>query len=222
MSASTSASTLSQQLSREQEDNTTKSPDWLKPVVNMPSKNFESNIRMIDPSLHQLIAVVIGSNLRATCFEFYESNRLWRTKYHRTDGEHEQKLFEFSGSGEFPKSPTQLTVQEWLMKIQQAARWNEPDAIAVGSIHDFKALGNLFQRMTSICSLLDHENNLVCEDFEQNLLTSLEVCRQLNGWNQFRRLQVLWKEFHKPSTEIDFEGLEKILDRLEARFEKAR
>lgn len=208
-------STTLQQASREYNNTATRSPDWLKPVVMMPSQDFESNTRLVDPSIHPILAEVIFSNCRAACFDFYQTNGLWRTKYGRGDID-EPKLFQLV-TGDFPQSAGDLNLRDWLVKIGRAARWNEDDAIGAGDVHDFLGLGDLFSRMSRICSLLDHEGKLDFENFEQNLLTSLELCRQINGWESFGRMKVLWEELHKPSTELNLGsaglkvGLEKLI-----------
>ena len=212
MSTAKYPSTTLQQASREYTNTAARSPDWLKPVVMMPSQDFESNARLVDPSLHGILAEVIFSNCRAACFDFYRTNGLWRTKYGRNDSIYEPKLFQLV-TGDFPQSAQDLNLRDWLVKIRRAARWNENDAIGAGDVHDFLGLGDLFSRMSRICSLLDHEGKLDFENFEQNLLTSLELCRQINGWEYFGRLKVLWEELHKPSTELNL-GLILNMERL--------
>jgi hypothetical protein len=204
MPTARSGSTTLQQASSEKNNVTTKSPDWLKPIVTMPSRDFESSARCIYPSEHKYVALVMSSYCEAACFDFYHNHGLWQTKCRREDKEDQPKLFQLELGG-FPESARDLSLQDWLVKIQRASRWNDDDAIGERDVHDFRSLGNLFSRMPIICSLLDHEERLVIEDFEQILLTSLELCRQLNGWNSFRLLQVFWEELHKPSTEFDLE-----------------
>jgi hypothetical protein len=199
-----SGSTTLQQALREENSVTTKSPDWLKPIVTMPSQDFESSARCIDPSEHQAVATLIFSYCEAACFDFYHNHGLWRTKHGREDKADQPKLFQLE-SGGFPESAGDLSLQDWLVKIQRAFRGIDDNGIVYGDIHDFLDLGSLFSRAPRICSLLDHEGRLVIEDFEQILLTSLELCRQLNGWNSFRLLQVFWEELHKPSTEFNLE-----------------
>jgi hypothetical protein len=100
MSTAKYPSTTVQQASREYNNTATRSPDWLKPVVMMPSQDFESNAQLVDPFIHPIVAEVIFSNCRAACFDFYRTNGLWRTKYGRGDID-EPKLFQLV-IGDFP------------------------------------------------------------------------------------------------------------------------
>jgi len=154
----------------------------------MPSQDFESNVQAIDPSMHPEFAEVIFSNCRVACFDFYRDNGLRRTKYGRDDID-EPKLFQLDTGG-FPKSAGDLTLRDWLVKIQRAARWNEDDAIPTSNVYDWLGMGNLFSSMTRLCSLIDPWGRLDNENFEEYLLLSLQICRHMNGWDSFGRLKV--------------------------------
>jgi hypothetical protein len=202
-----------QQASAER-NTTTKSPSWLNPVVTMPSQEFQANVQAIDTSMHQELAEVIFSNCRVACFDFYRANGLWRTRYGRDDGILEPKLFQLDTGG-FPKSAGDLTLRDWLVKIQRAfSRINEEDTVHAGDFYDFLGIGDSFRRMTRICSLTNHLGRLDTENFEEYLLISLQICRQINGWDSFGRLKVLWEDLHKRPTDVGESQLKLDLESL--------
>ena len=180
----------------------------------MPSQEFQANVQAIDASMHQELVEVIFSNCRAACFDFYHAHGLWRTKYGRKDRINEPKLFQLS-TGEFPMSAGDLTLRDWLVKIQRAfSRINEEDTVHASDFYDFLGIGDSFRRMTRICSLINHFGKLDTENFEEYLLMTLQICRQLNGWDSVGRLKVLWEDLHKKPTDVGESRLKLDLESL--------
>ena len=200
---------------------TAQSPSWLKPIVTMPSLDFEANVQKIDPSMHAKFAEIIFSNCRVACFDFYHANGLWRTKYGREDI-NEPKLFQLDKGG-FPKSAGDLSLRDWLVKIQRAsARLNEADTIHASDLYDFMGSPDIFRGITRIQLLLDPWGRLHIGSVEECLLLSLRLCRHINGWDSFGRLKVLWEELHRPSVDVAEAGLKLDFERLKPAPEKLR
>ena len=198
------------------------SPSWLKPIVTMPSLDFEANVQKIDPSMHAEFAEIIFSNCRVACFDFYHANRLWRTKYDGADGINEPKLFELDKGG-FPKSAGDLSLRDWLVKIQRAsARTNAADTFYASYVCDFMGTYSTFSAIMGIQLLLDPWGRLRIGSVEEFLLLSLRLCRHIHGWDSFGRLKVLWEELHRPSADVAEAGLKLDFERLKPPPEKLR
>lgn len=202
-------------------DPNAESPSWLKPIVTMPSLDFEANVQKIDPSMHAEFAEIIFSNCRVACFDFYHANGLWRTKYGREDI-NEPKLFQLDKGG-FPKSAGDLSLRDWLVKIQRASsRLNEADTIYASDLYDFMGERDIFEGVTRIQLLIDPWGRLHIDSVEECLLLSLRICRHINGWDSFGRLKVLWEELHRPSVDAAEAGLKLDFERLKPPPEKLR
>lgn len=190
--ATTHPPTTPQHAPKEDEDTRTRSPEWLKPVVMMPSIDCTANARQLDPPMHLLVEAVIVSNYRAACFRFYTINVLERTKYGRFD---KDGLYMLGNLG--IQSAGALTLQTWLIRLQRAA--SHLKSQTGGSIYDFSNLSDLFSRMLMIEPLTDHQGKLDVENLEQNLLTGVELCKELQHSEAISQLQVLWMKLHTPS-----------------------
>jgi hypothetical protein len=203
----------------ERSDDRKKSPSWLKPVVMMPSEDFEAIIKAVDPSLHQAFAEVIFSNCRAACFVFYRAQGLWRARYNSYDDNYARKLFQLDRGG-FPMAAGDLTLGEWLSKIKRAAaRINEIDTFRASDLFDYVETehgitSDIFKSMSRICSLVVYSGGLDIENFEECLLLSLQLCRHIQGWESFGRLKVLWEVLHRPREEVEETGITIDLDSL--------
>jgi len=186
----------------EPDEDRTQSPSWLKPVVMPPSEGFKVNVQAIDHFFHVGLVDVIFSNCRVTCFDFYHASRLWRTRYSIHDELNDPKLFQLENGG-FPKSAGDLTLRDWLVKIQHAeSRLDEYDSIQVTALYDFHGINDPFKGITRICSLNAYAGRLDIGNLEECLLISLRLCQHINGWESFSRLKVLWEELHSPSEGI--------------------
>jgi hypothetical protein len=200
----------------------TQSPSWLKPIVTMPSSVFVENVRKLDPSMHEQLVEIIFSNCRRACFDFYRENRLWRTKYSRGDVD-QPKLFQLDKGG-FPESDGDLSLREWLLKLQRAyVRINCEDSFHAGDMYDFLGTcDDLFRSLTRILRLVDPWGRLDVGSVEESLLLSLRLCRHLNGWDAFGRLKVVWEELHKDSADVVEAGFGLNLENLKPPMEKFR
>ena len=174
------------------------SPSWLKPRVMMPSQDFEANVQATMPFLQARFAEIIQANCRVACFDFYNVNKLFRTKYSSRDLSTDPKVFQLDGGG-FPSIADNLTLQDWLVRIQRTVtRLNYDDGINTSAFHDWSGMDDILSRAAKICSMIDYRGRLDVEDFEENLLIGLQICRHLNGWMPFGRLKALWEDLHKP------------------------
>jgi hypothetical protein len=199
----------------------TQSPSWLKPIVTMPSSIFVENVRRIDPAMHAQFAEMIFSNCRSACFGFYRENKLWRTKYSHQDND-QPTLFQLDKGG-FPKSEGDLSLRDWLLKIQRAHyRIGLLDSFAVDDVYDFEGTNGLFRELTGITRLIDPWGRLDIDSVEECLLLSIRLCWHIHGWDSFARLKVVWEELHKHFADVEEAGFRLNLENLMPLLEEPR
>lgn len=183
--------------------------DWLNPRGAAASLDFRRNLSVLDPRMHNELPEVIFSNCRLACFQFYRANGLWRTKYGNDDSPSDPKLFQLD-DGSFPKDMLDLHLRDWLLKIQRAyGRINEADSVHASDIYDF--LGSceqsLFRGLTRILLVLDYQGALDMDRAEESLLLGLRLCRHINAWDSFGRLNVVWQELHRRFVDFEATGI---------------
>ncbi|ETI24248.1 hypothetical protein G647_03617 [Cladophialophora carrionii CBS 160.54] len=133
----------------------------LAPVVSLASDEFVEKIEELPNGYHLELAEIVFSNCRLACFDFYFAHSLWRTKYARDDPPDERKLFQMD-DGEFPQSPDDLELRDWLAKILLVhGRVSDPDVVPARSILNYAESHQLFSKLTTIPAMVGEFGALI-------------------------------------------------------------
>ncbi|KAJ9625386.1 hypothetical protein H2204_010359 [Knufia peltigerae] len=189
-------------------------PKGLTPAVTLRSPEFVARIESLSTGEQSQLAEIIFANCRTACFDFYRNNALWRAKFATSDTSHDRRLFELD-NGTFPKTPNDLDLVQWLLKIRYTtSSIAPPDAVSTMAFWDYNGMHSTFAWSTRIPALIDVFDKIDTDVFEECLLCSIHLCQHLQAWNAAGRLKALWKMIHTSSLPSK-EDWWKILAKLE-------
>ncbi|KAI9775400.1 MAG: hypothetical protein M1839_001255 [Geoglossum umbratile] len=173
------------------------------------------------------LAATIIAVCQQACFEFYEKNELYRTKFHSKDTHFDRKLFQLTSDQDpdyvpgtlhsivFPESAFVFSLTTWICKLRIAwSRCNKEDSICYSAVENGNGFIACLGAAERIPIINQMTGTFARTEFEEAIKAGIELCNSLRAWagkTQLERVLKCMKEGYV----LYYKGLETYLARGE-------
>jgi hypothetical protein len=165
------------------------------------SEVFITNLSNSSPGRQEQVTYLIIDCCRMACYDFYETNALWRTRHSEQDLNVLPRLFEKWENGvlKLPVDYTFFELRQWLNRIRRALARSGHDACPVTAIDSWSRASNQgfddAERITRMEWPLGGLDVSLCEE---SLVNARNLCNHLRYWEGAHLLNALHMELLEP------------------------